>query len=131
MSSFRLQLYSATCSDQIDGVIRFVGTDASGQFGLLAHHARLITVLNYGLARYCLGADQWRWLALPGAVLRFCDNQLSITTRRYVHHPDYDRISAALETELRAEERRLGTLRDHIERLEREMFRKLWQTQRR
>lgn len=130
MNTFALELSSATRRESVEGVTSFVGADASGQFGILAAHARTITVLNYGLARYRIGSGDWRWLALPGAVLRFCDNRLSVVTRRYVHGDDYERISEALDDELRAEERRLGALKDHIERLEREMLRKLWQVER-
>lgn len=130
MNTFTLQLASATRREDIAGVTSFVGSDASGQFGILASHARVITVLGYGLARYRIGSEDWRWLALPGAVLRFHDNHLSIVTRRCVHGTDYERISDALDDELRGEERRLGALKDHLERLEREMLRKLWQVER-
>lgn len=125
MSGFTLHLCSATRRERIDGVTHFIGTDASGQFGLLPHHARLITVLGYGLARYRTDAPDWHYLALPGAVLMFRDNGLNITTRRYLSGTDYERINQALEDELRADEKRLATLKNHLARLEQEMSRRL------
>lgn len=130
MNGFTLLLASATRRERIDDVTSFVGADASGAFGILARHARMITVLDFGLARYRVGSGDWQWLALPGAVLRFADNALSIAGRRYVHGADYARIRATLDEELRSEEHRLGALKDHLQRLEREIFRKLWQAQR-
>jgi len=131
MSCFTLQLCSATRRERIDDVISFVGADASGQFGILPRHARMITVLGYGLARYRTADGDWRYLALPGAVLRFGDDRLSITARRYVHGTDYQRIRQSLDAELRADEARLGKLKTQLIRLEREMFRKLSEIERR
>lgn len=125
MSSFSLQLCSATRRERIDGVTHFIGEDASGQFGLLPQHARVVTVLGYGLARYRTDAPDWHYLALPGAVLSFRDNQLHLTTRRYLQDTDFERINQALQDELRADERRLGALKNHLARLEREMSRRL------
>ncbi|MFA5939895.1 MAG: hypothetical protein WC809_11125 [Sinimarinibacterium sp.] len=125
MSSFSLHLCSATRRERIDGVTHFIGEDASGWFGLLPQHARLVTVLDYGLARYRTDAPEWHYVALPGAVLSFRSNHLSITTRRYLQGTDFERINQALEDELRADERRLGVLKDHLSRLEREMSRRL------
>lgn len=130
MSTFQMVLTSASRRESFDGVNSFVGSDASGQFGVLAHHARAITVLGYGLARFRI-AGCWQHLALPGGVLSFRDNTLSIATRRYLRGDDYERISQALEDELRAEERRLGSLKNQLQQLEREMFRKLWALDRR
>ncbi|MEQ1438637.1 F0F1 ATP synthase subunit epsilon [Fontimonas sp. SYSU GA230001] len=125
MTGFALQLCSATRCERIDGLTHFIGEDASGQFGLLPHHAHFITALGYGLARFRTGTADWQYLALPGAVLRFHGAVLNITTRRYLLGSDPGRIREALDDEQRAEDERLGTLRSHLTRLEREMARRL------
>ncbi len=58
----------------------FVGEDASGSFGMLAGHARFMTALSFGLARFRRGRDAWQYLALPGAVLYFAEQRLWIGT---------------------------------------------------
>ena len=35
----------------------------------------------------------WQYLACPGGVLNFADNQLTVNTRRYLRDDDYQRIS--------------------------------------
>jgi F-type H+-transporting ATPase subunit epsilon len=130
MKTFTLEMNSATQQDRVEAVVSFVGEDASGQFGLLAGHARMTTVLNYGLARYRRADDGWTYLALPGAVLHFRDDGLHLTARRYFQDTDFERISAALNTQLRIEERQLESLKENLGRLEREMFRKLWELER-
>lgn len=63
MNTFTLQLQSATQFERIEGVASFVGEDASGAFGILTGHARMLTALVFGLARYRVGADPWTFLA--------------------------------------------------------------------
>ncbi len=50
MELFTIHLKSATQYEKIDKVLSFVGEDASGQFGILAHHSRMMTCLKFGLA---------------------------------------------------------------------------------
>ncbi len=49
----------------------FIGEDASGSFGLQAGHARFMTILEFGLARFRTAEADWQYLALPGALLYF------------------------------------------------------------
>ena len=77
MKGFTLQLQDATRSQQLPGVTTFVGEDASGSFGILADHARLMTSLAVGLARFRVGEGPWQYLALPGGLLYFHDNRLT------------------------------------------------------
>jgi F-type H+-transporting ATPase subunit epsilon len=126
MNAFTLRLLDATRTQTIDGVTAFVGEDASGSFGLLAGHARLITTLVMGLARFRLGAADWHYLALPGAVLRFHDNVLTLSTRHFLSDTDYRRISAALQEELLAEEEQLHAMKESLRRMEQEVLRHLW-----
>ena len=106
MSDFPLVLRGAGRTERIEGVTSFIGEDASGSFGILPDHTRFMTVLNFGLARFRRKGGPWQYLALPGALLYFVDNQMRITTRRYLRDEDYGRISRLLEKEMTAEERR-------------------------
>lgn len=127
MSSFALRLLSATRVERIDAVSSFVGEDASGSFGILAGHARFMTVLRFGLARFRIGDDPWQYLALPGAVAYFRDNELVLVTRRYVRDSDYQRINEILQQQLRAEEATLESVKTSLHRMEEEMLKRLWQ----
>lgn len=130
MNTFTLSLHSARQSERIEAVESFVGEDASGSFGLKAGHERLMTVLVFGLARYrCQGQD-WRYLAVPGGVLRFADNQLVIATRRYLQDSDYTRISTALTEQLLREEDVLSGLKQQVQRLEQAMLQQLIEIER-
>ncbi|HUW49544.1 MAG TPA: F0F1 ATP synthase subunit epsilon [Sulfuricella sp.] len=130
MTPFAVHLQCATQYQRVEGVTSFVGQDESGSFGIQAGHARMMTVLSYGLARYRTGGDIWIYLAMPGGVLYFVDNELFITTRRYFVDTDYQRISTALLEQLLQEEEQLRKIKENIYRLEQEMLRRLWQMER-
>jgi len=130
LSGFTLHLESAGQYERIDAVDSFVGEDDSGSFGILPGHARLVTVLTYGLARFRADAMVWTYLALPGGTLYFDRNELHISTRRYFKDEDYNRISGVLRDQLLAEEGGLKAARDSLDRLEQEMFRRLRDMQR-
>lgn len=126
MNAFTLHLESATQYERIENVVSFVGEDESGSFGMLSGHARMMTLLTFGLARF-RGADQgWEYVALPGALAYFVDGQLHLSARRYVRGKDSEGISAALEKELLAEEEALQEMKQSLRRLEEEMFKRLW-----
>ena len=82
MSQFVLNLFDATHEQRITGVTSFIGEDASGCFGIQPNHARFMTTLVFGLARFRLGTEDWQYLALPGAVVYFNNNALTISTRQ-------------------------------------------------
>ncbi len=130
MNTFVLHLQSGTQYERIDDAVSFVAADDSGSFGILAGHARTMTCLATGLARFRSANGSWRFLALPGAVLYFVDNELYVNTRRYLHDPDYKRISAALREVLLAEEEKLRAIRESLNRLEDEMLKRMWTMQR-
>jgi len=130
MNVFTLHLQSATQYEAIVDVTSFVGEDDSGSFGIQAGHARLMASLSFGLARYRSGAQTWQYLALPGALLYFVDNQLFLNTRRYVRDDDYERINAALREQLRKEETGLRHIKESLRRMEEEMFKRLREIQR-
>ena len=122
---FTLHLQSAARYERIDGLVSFVGEDASGCFGLLAGHAPFLTLLEYGLARFRGATGPWRYLACPGAVLWFAGDQLVLNTRRYLIDEDYGRISDLLAGQLATEEAALQGVKDNLQRLEQELFRRL------
>jgi F-type H+-transporting ATPase subunit epsilon len=130
MKTFRLVLGDATRRETFQDVISFVGEDATGSFGILAGHARLMTPLLFGLARFRLPEGPWRYLALPGALLYFVNDELSISTRRYLLDDDYERISAALQEQLFAEEEDLRVMKESLHRMEEEILRHMWEMSR-
>jgi F-type H+-transporting ATPase subunit epsilon len=125
MRGITLHLHSAVRSERVDDVVSFVGTDASGSFGIQPGRARFMTVLDYGLSRFRTTDGAWHYLACPGAVLRIADDQLTLSTRRYLRDQDYERISASLAGQLAQEEEALRSVKDNLQQLEQELFRRL------
>jgi F-type H+-transporting ATPase subunit epsilon len=130
MRTLVLHLESVTQYERVDGVVSFVGEDASGSFGILPGHARMSTVLEFGLARFRVSGSSWEYVAAPGAIVHHGDDQLHFSTRRYLRDTDFERVRAALEEELRREEEALRSVKQSLRRLEDEMFRRLWQLRR-
>lgn len=127
MNGFELVLQDATRSETLSNVSAFVGEDASGSFGVMAGHARMMTSLVIGLARFRVGQGEWQYLAVPGALLYFHDNVLTLSTRHYLLDTDYMRISAALRKQLLAEENKLKNTKDSLHRMEEELLRRMWE----
>lgn len=127
MKNFMLKLQDATHSEEISNVTSFVGEDASGSFGILAGHARLMTTLIIGLARFRIGTNTWQYLAVPGAVLYFNNNILTLSTRRYFLDDDYTRISQTLQQELLEEEENLYAMKTSLHHMEQEVMKRLWE----
>ncbi len=125
MNIFTLRLFAVGRGEVIDGVVSFRGEDASGGFGILAHHDRFMTALSFGLARLRFQDGRMEYLALPGGVLYFVDNELRISTRRYLRDTDATRIAAALDRDLLQEERVVEQARRKLRRLEAEMLRRV------
>jgi len=126
MKSFTLLLHDATHGERIADVTIFVGWDDSGSFGLLAGHERFMTMLSWGLARFQTVDGRWQYLALPGGLLSFRNNTATISTRRFLRDDDADRISRTLEEHLSVEEGSLRAMKQSLNRLEEEMFKRLW-----
>lgn len=122
-----MELRDARRAERFEGVISFVGEDASGGFGIQAGHARFMTLLEFGLARFRSAEAPWRYLALPGALLYFVDNTLYISTRRYQLDTDYGRICHMLEQRMAAEERELGSMKESLRRMQEELLRRMWE----
>lgn len=131
MTGFVLHLQATTQYERIADVISLVAENGSGRFGILPGHERLITTLLPGLARFRTSQQTvWQYLALPGCVLYFADNELFINTRRYLRGDDHASLSAALEQQLLADDRELTQIRQSVHRLEEAVFKRLWQLRR-
>lgn len=126
MKTFKLIILDENGSQEFDGVTSFVGEDSTGSFGILGGHARMITSLVIGLARFRCGDDDWHYAAVPSAILYFKDDVLTISTRHCLLDDDYNRISEALERQLLAEEEKLHATKQSLRHMEEEIFRRLW-----
>ncbi len=127
MRTFTLVLQSRLERRRVDGVESFVGEDRSGAFGLLAGHARMIAALELGLARYRTSDGAWTYVALPGGVLYFSGDTLTLSARRFVCGADYTKILEALERRLLVEEEKMREVKESLHHLEEAMLKRLWQ----
>lgn len=125
MNSFVLNLFDASHEQRIAGVTSFVGEDATGCFGIQTNHARFMTTLVFGLARFRLATDDWQYLALPGAVAYFNNNELTISTRHFLIDTDLERISNLLEQQLIAEEENLRATKESLYKMEQAMLKRM------
>ena len=131
MNGFTLQLFDSMENTIVEGVTSFVGEDESGSFGILPGHARMMTVLEFGLARYrSAEKTPWLYLALPGAVLYFAENILTIVCRHYLIDENYERISQRLIEELLAEEQQIREARQSLKRMEEVLLKQMWEMKR-
>ncbi|MGZ8918104.1 MAG: F0F1 ATP synthase subunit epsilon, partial [Methylobacter sp.] len=122
---FVLNLFDATHEQRIAGVTSFIGEDASGSFGIQPNHARFLTTLVFGLACFRLATEDWHYLALPGAVVYFNNNELTVSTRHFLVDTDLERISALLEQQLIIEEENLHATRESLHRMEQAMLKRM------
>jgi len=125
---FLLRLQDAVHGEEIAGVASFVGADASGSFGILAGHARMMTRLQIGLARYRLEDGDWHFLAQAGGILYFRAGILTLSAERYLLGDDYRDVSRSLQTLLLQEEESLHKVKESLHRMEEEVFRRLWRS---
>ena len=91
----------------------------------------MMTILVIGLARFRIGAGDWKYLALPGAAVYFHADVLTLSTRHYLLDDDYMRISQALQQQLLDEEQLLHATKQSLHRMEEEVLRRLWEMGRR
>ena len=131
MKTFVLRLQDATHGEEFSDVTCFAGEDSSGSFSILANHARFITALTIGLGRFRLGDEHWKYLAVPGAVLYFDRNVLTLSTRRYLLDDNCLKVSDALEQQLLSEEEKLHGMKESLHRMEDEFLKRMWELSRR
>lgn len=126
MNGFELILQDASQRQVFSGVISFVGEDASGSFGIQSGHARIMTSLVMGLARFRNIEQDWQYIATPGALLYFHDDMLTLTCHHFLIDADYMRISQALQQQILEEEAELQAQKNSLRRMEEEVLRRLW-----
>ena len=124
MNQFVLNLFDTTHEQRIAGVTCFAGEDASVSFGIQPNHTRFMTTQVFGLARFRLGTEDWQYLALPGAVVYFNNNELTIGTRHFLIDADLERISSLLGQQLITEEDSLHATRESLHRMEQAMLKR-------
>lgn len=125
MNTFKLALYDSYQSRTIDDVTSFVAEDASGSFGIQAGHLPIMTNLVFGLARFSTAVNRWQYLALPGAILHFHDNLLTLNTRRFLISQDYEQVKQALTDTLAAEEEQLAAMKRNLRNIESQILKRL------
>ena len=125
MNGFKLTLRDSSRSQAIDGVTSFVSEDGSGGFGIQAGHARMMTSLVFGLARFKTETGPWQYLAVPGAILYFINNELTLNTRRYLISDDYEAITQALLDTLAREEQELAAMKHNLRNIEAHILKRM------
>ena len=130
MTTMTLHVRHSSDHVRFDGLTSFVGEDATGSFGILPNHARMMTALVAGLSRFRIGENEWHYLALPGGILSTAGCELTICTRRFLHDTDFQRMGTLLAELQRADQETLGGIRDSLHRLEEEMLRRLREIER-
>lgn len=92
----------------------------------MSGHARMMTILRFGLARFHCGDEHWQYLAIPGAVLYFDDNKLHLMCRHFLLDDEYENISRRLQEELLVEEEELQDLHISLQQMEQAMLKRMW-----
>ena len=125
MNTFAATLMDSQQTEHFPEVRQFVGADASGSFGLLANHVRLVAVLRQGLARFQDGDGRWRYLALPGGVLSFERNRLTVIAVRYFLGDRRDLIVRQLSEEMERADSDVRRSRASLDEIEQSLIRRL------
>ena len=128
MKTFLLSLFDTTHTQTIADVVSFSGEDSSGSFGILAERERLITCLTFGMAKIRTLSGQTLFIAMPGGVLYFAQNSLTISTRHFVVSDDFEQIQKILLQEILNEEIQLQTLKKSFHNMETELMKRLLQS---
>lgn len=125
MKTFTLNLQSASQNEKIENVTSFVSEDNTGRFGILPDHARMIAYLSFGISWFREKNATERYIALPGGVLYFINNQLYLSTSYYLVDQDYHRLTEKLENELKIHEENVRGITDSLKRLDEEIIKYL------
>lgn len=125
MKTFSLELAFSRQIQTFERVTQFIGADKSGSFGILARHAPLVVVLRYGLARFEVEDENWYYAALPGGVLRFADNRLSLTGVHGFLGQDRDALAQQLADAMAAEDSDIHQARQTLAKIEQSLMRRL------
>ncbi|MDX1353100.1 MAG: hypothetical protein R3254_08810 [Thiomicrorhabdus sp.] len=134
MKTFTLVIQDPTQVKRFDDVVSFVGEDASGSFGIRAGHARFMTALQLGLARFQQNeqpsSSSWLYLGTSSALLDFRENQLTISTQHFLVDSDYQTISRSLQETMRKEAEQLSEQKQSFQHIEEEVLKRVWELNR-
>lgn len=130
MSGFTLRIIDSHNQLIVEDVVSFVGEDRSGSFGIMPNHTRMITVLVFGLARFRRTDSGWEYVAVPGAVLYFDANILSLVCRHYLIDTDYKQIAGRLIDDLVAEEEQVREVKQSLKSMEEALLKRMWEMRR-
>lgn len=130
MNTFKLHLQSSLRYEKIDNIISFTGKDASGSFSIMANAERFMTSLEFGLVQFRYEDLQTEYVALPGAILYFHDNELFINTWSYQRSKNYNSITKALNEEFNIHETTIQNIKETLNRLDEKVFKRLWELER-
>ena len=125
MSLFSLALLDSHGADRFEHVRQFIGADASGAFGILAGHEPMVVALRYGLARFLDAGGSWHYAALPGGILRFRDNELSVAAVRYFLGDESGTLVDRLASEMARDDSELSAARQTLAKIDRSLVRRL------
>lgn len=125
MREFSVLLHSSTSSERLGHVVSFVGEDDSGSFGILGGHARMMTYLNFGLARIRYAKGEVEYIALPGGLIYLLNDELRIATRQYFRSSDYDQMLNVLDSHLAMEEESLRGIHENLRRLDESILKRI------
>lgn len=126
MNTFTLEVQSPGANGpHFTDIVSFSGRDSSGDFSILAHAERRMTVLMFGLASFKHENGLQEFLALPGGLLYFRNNELLIATQSFAQSIDFKTITTALESEIRVSETEVRETRRSLRRLDEEILRRL------
>lgn len=127
MKTFHLSVASAAQQYEAERVIHFVGSDASGSFGLLANAESLLTVLPFGMVRFQTEDQHWHYLAVPEAVLHFSANRLTLTTSNFIVSDNRQHMVQLLEESERAKHSVVSSARLTVRQLDQALMRRFLQ----
>lgn len=127
MNVFKMYLQSSNQYEIIENVAGFVGEDDSGKFGIMANHVRMMTCLKYGLSKFVHEDLTEEYIAMPGGIIYFVNNELFVNTRRYYRGKDYNKIADILTNKLRMEENTIATLKESLSRLDENILQRIWE----
>lgn len=98
MSNFNLLLQDISNQWQSNNIHSFIGQDSSGSFGIMAEHELFVTCLQPGIARFRDGDGKWTYLAQPGSVIVFRENQLRLSTSQFILSEEHGLLVQKMET---------------------------------
>lgn len=131
MSTFTLLLHDINQQYSYDKVVSFVGRDGSGSFGIQAGHETFVTCLQPGLARFRMAENRWQYVAQPGAVILFQDNQLQLSASQLLLSDDYGSILSQMDSQWHELDQQLGSTKRNIAQVEQALARKILEMNRR